>query len=129
MKKYIIKLCMLLFLAVFTMNCAKKQVIQSSANGQNQQAVGSTEIDYNAYVGKYKMNENNLDADVTLENNRLYGQVKGRPKTELKPDGKDTFSIPILGSSKVIFKRDANQKVSGLILYYNGEEISANKIE
>ncbi len=129
MRKYIIKLCLLVFLAVFIMNCAKKQVSQSTADGQNQQTVGSTAIDFNAYVGKYKMTQNNLDADVTVENNRLYGQVKGRPKTELKPDGKDTFSVPTLGSSKVIFKRDANQKVSGLVLYYNGEEITADKIE
>ena len=120
---------MLVFLAVFTVNCAKKQVSQSTADGQNQQTAGNTSMDFNAYVGKYKMNENNLDADVTVENNRLYGQVKGRPKVELKPDGKDTFSVPTLGSSKVIFKRDANQKVNGLVLYYNGEEISAEKIQ
>lgn len=129
MKKYVISLCMLVFLTVFTMNCAKKQVSQSSADGQNQQTASSTDLDYNAYVGKYKMTQDNLDATVAVENNRLYGQVKGRPRTELKPDGKDTFSIPLLGGSKVVFKRDANQKVNGLVLYYNGEEITADKIE
>jgi hypothetical protein len=126
MRKYNIIVYILIYLAAFTLSCTKKQVSQSTTDGQS---TSSTAVDYNAYVGTYKMNQDNLDANVTFENNRLYGQVKGRPKTELKPDGKDTFSIPLIGGSKVVFRRDTNQKVNGLVLYYNGEEITADKVE
>lgn len=138
MKKQITHLCMLVLLAAFTGNCAKKQVSQSSmsTDSQTQQTQTNTTATatepasaYMVYAGKYKMQSNDIDfITIMVEGNRVFGQAPGQPKTEIKPDGKDTFNVPDF-NAKIIFTRDSNQKVNGLTLYINGAEVSGSKVE
>lgn len=139
MKKQIIKAGICIMLAVATVNCAKKQVSQTSDAGQDQSqstttttgtTSSSTEaVDYNVYAGKYKMQSDQVGIiTVTVEDNRLYGQAEGQPKTEIKPEGKDSFNVPDFGA-RIVFNRDSSQKVNGVTLYINGGEVSGDKIE
>jgi len=138
MKKQIINLGLYMLLALIAVNCAKKTVSQASTSGQTESSTTSTsgtaassasDVDYNIYAGKYKMQNDQVGTiTITVENNRVYGQAEGQPKTEIKPEGKDSFDVPDFGA-KVVFNRDSGQKVNGLTLYINGGEVSGDKIE
>lgn len=141
MKKQIAYVGLCLMLSAAMVNCAKKQVSQTSGSTQDQSTTTTTTttttatsspseaVDYNIYAGKYKMQSDQVGTiTVTVENNRVYGQAEGQPKTEIKPEGKDSFDVPEFGA-KVVFNRDSNQKVNGVTLFINGGEVSGDKIE
>ncbi|QHT68427.1 DUF3471 domain-containing protein [Rhodocytophaga rosea] len=139
MKKQIINVGICLVLAFTTLHCAKKTTTsQASTTDQSQTSTSaassstsaSTEAaDLNVYAGKYKMQSDQVGMiTITVENNKIYGEAEGQPKTEIKPEGRDSFNVPDF-NAKVIFSRDSNQKVSGLTLYINGGEVSGDKVE
>jgi hypothetical protein len=144
MKKQVVNVGMCIMLALTTLNCAKKTTgMASTADQTSETTAASTSgsssssatdasveaVDLNSYAGKYQMQSDQVGViTVTVEDNKVYGQAEGQPKTEIKPEGRDSFNVPDFGA-KVIFKRDSNQKVNGLTLYINGSEVSGDKIE
>lgn len=138
MKKQMINVALCLMVAFTTVHCAKKTTGMASTTAQSQTSStsassasdASTEtMDLNAYVGKYKMQSDQVGViTIVVENNKIYGEAEGQPRTEIKPEGRDSFNVPDYGA-KVIFSRDSNQKISGMTLYINGGEVSGDKIE
>jgi hypothetical protein len=81
---------------------------------------------FDAYVGQYETPFGTLD--ITKEDDHLYGQPDGRSKEELIPETETEFKIPAV-SVKVKFVKDANGKVTHLMLNIEGQEIQAKKIK
>jgi hypothetical protein len=134
-------------LALTTLNCAKKTTGMASTADQSSETTAATAdqssettassssdasveaVDLNSYAGKYQMQSDQIGViTVTVEGNKVYGEAEGQPRTEIKPEGRDSFNVPDVGA-KVIFTRNSDQKVSGLTLYINGGEVSGSKIE
>ncbi len=125
MKKQVIHLLIVL-LAGTMMYCAKKQTASSATSGSD----ANSAPNLGAYVGKYKMNVDEVDAiEITMEDNQLYGTATGQPKRRIQYESKDTFTVPDLGSVKLTFTRNASQEVTGLTLFYEGQEFSGEKVE
>ena len=82
---------------------------------------------FDQYVGTYEVapDDNML---VIKEEHKLYLDDHGR-KAEILPEGNDQFFIHYPGDILVIFQRDENGKISGLILSLNGREMPAKKIQ
>ena len=123
LKKQTLKLTLFSVLALGTVNCTKKQVSATTSSAT------VTSADYQSYVGRYEFQIDEIKwAEVTLENNRLYGESDSNPKTELINEGKDSFKVEGL-DAKVTFTRDSNQKVTGLVLLVQGNEINGKKVK
>jgi hypothetical protein len=138
MKKQIIHAALCVLVAFATVNCAKKTTGMASTTDQSQTSASSASssadasvetMDLNVYAGKYKMQSDQVGViSIIVEDNKIYGEAEGQPRTEIKPEGRDSFNVPDYGA-KVIFSRDSNQKISGMTLYINGGEVSGDKIE
>lgn len=64
------------------------------------------------YIGQYQMAPGSL-ATISREGGRLFGEVRGRDKTELLPEAKDRFFM--LNGPTVTFVRSETGKVTELI--------------
>lgn len=79
-----------------------------------------------AYVGEYEL-EPSFTITITKEGNALFGQATGQAKFQLYPESATRFFLKVV-DAKVEFFKDANAKVSHLVLYQNGEH-QAKKIK
>lgn len=124
MKKQIINLLIVLVTGT-VMYCAKKQTASTSSSTQMSEAAPNL----NAYVGKYKMNIDEVDTiEITMEGNQLYGTASGQPKRRIQYESKDTFTVDDLNNVKISFKKNATQEVTGLTLFYEGQEFNGEKV-
>jgi Tol biopolymer transport system component len=80
----------------------------------------------NDYVGDYEIKPN-LIFTVSSQNERLFGAAKGN-KSELKMLSENQFADTKI-DVKITFIKDADGKVTKLVLVENGIETSANKIK
>jgi hypothetical protein len=64
------------------------------------------------YAGQYQMAPGAF-ATITLENGKLYGQVRGRDKTELFPESESKFFM--IEGPTVEFEKDSAGNVTGLV--------------
>ena len=78
------------------------------------------------YEGSYEV-EPGDNLVILKEENALYLDDHGR-KAELLPEGNDRFFIHYPGDILVIFQRDENGNISGLIFSINGREMPARKL-
>lgn len=78
-----------------------------------------------AYVGQYELTPN-LIITVTKDGSRLMSEVGGR-KSELTIETETQFSIPT-ANIKVTFVKDADGRVTHLLINENGRESRARKI-
>jgi CubicO group peptidase (beta-lactamase class C family) len=68
--------------------------------------------DLKQFVGQYEMAPGAYAA-ITMENGKLYGQVRGRDKTELLPETATRFFM--MEGPTVEFEKDGTGKVTGLV--------------
>ena len=78
------------------------------------------------YTGKYQLAPNFV-LTVTTEGNKIFTQATGQPKFEIYPDSETKFYLKVV-EAKIEFVKESS-KVTKLILYQNGREMPAAKIE
>lgn len=84
------------------------------------------------FVGTYNISGSGdfSQAFITLENGQLFGRADAQPQAApLKPSAtpnKFTISSPE-SAAEITFLRDANKRVTGIKIYYNGMEVSGEK--
>jgi CubicO group peptidase (beta-lactamase class C family) len=81
----------------------------------------------NAYVGQYEIAPNLL-VTITLEGDKLMGVMTGQSKVELAPASETRFVVRE-ANAEVNFFKDAQGRVTHLILRLNGEEMRGRKIK
>ncbi len=81
----------------------------------------------NYYVGKYEL-QPGLVMEVTTKENQIFAQLTGQPQFEIFAEKENTFFLKVV-EAKLVFDKDAENKVTGLTLYQGGREIAAKKIE
>jgi tetratricopeptide (TPR) repeat protein len=82
---------------------------------------------YDAYVGEYEIAPGFV-LTVSREGDKLMTQATGQPKFEVFPESETTFA-PRAFSAKVIFVKDAQGKVTGLLIQQGGRDIQGKKIK
>jgi hypothetical protein len=73
-----------------------------------------------AYVGQYELTPQFI-ISVSKESNRLFAQATGQPKIELHPESEKDYFIKEV-DAYITFERDANGKVTQLVLHQNGDK-------
>ena len=82
---------------------------------------------YDAYVGKYQSEGGTL-ITITKEDDRLMGQMTGRPKAQLFPESETSFFVK--GADvKVSFQRDETGEVTQLTVRGGGPDIPAKRFQ
>ena len=81
---------------------------------------------YDSYAGEYELAPD-FTLTVTSENGKLMTQATGQPKFELFPSSETEFFLKIV-EAQVTFVKDAQGKVTQLILNQNGRKMLARKI-
>lgn len=80
-----------------------------------------------SYAGEYEIAQG-FSITVTREANQLFAQAAGQGKFELFAEKEDSFFAKITKLS-IIFKKDENGKIAGLVIYQGGRETPAKKIK
>lgn len=86
-------------------------------------AVASSTLD--KYVGEYQVAPN-LTITVTNENGKLMSFVTGQPKTELFAETETGFFLKTV-DAQITFVKNAEGKVTGLLLHQGGRDTQATK--
>ena len=81
---------------------------------------------YDSYVGEYQLAPT-FTITITSEDGKLMAQATGQQKFELFPTSEIDFYLKVVPAS-VTFVKDAQGKVTGLILTQNGQKATASKI-
>ncbi len=151
MKKTILPFLLLALIAGGNLHCTRKgtptvsvstDASPSVSSGASNASVGNTgsaanspvvapTSEYPAYVGRYKMQSDDLPyITILIEDNRLYGQADNQPKAEISYESRDHFTFQIPNASgTVIFNRDSGQQVTGMTVVVNGYEVKGAKIK
>jgi hypothetical protein len=79
------------------------------------------------YRGKYRLAPN-FEIEITTEENRIYAQATGQERFEIFPETEELFYVKVV-EAKIEFIKGENNEVEELILYQNGREMPAEKIE
>jgi CubicO group peptidase (beta-lactamase class C family) len=79
------------------------------------------------YVGEYELAPG-FTITISLGENGLKGQATGQPAFDLFPEKANIFFLKVV-DAKVEFVKDANGKVTELILYQNGQQPRGKKIK
>ncbi|MGH9751920.1 MAG: DUF3471 domain-containing protein, partial [Blastocatellia bacterium] len=79
------------------------------------------------YIGVYEIAANQL-VTITLEGDRLMGTMTGQPKVELSP-ASETWFIVKDANAEARFIKDAQGRVTHLIIRLNGDDLRARKIK
>ena len=138
LKKSTTHLILFLALATLHVHCTKKQVATAAnANSTNTTSTSTTAssegtinaTDLQNYTGRYDIESDEISwAEVTVENNKLYGKSNGQPKTELINESGDKFRVQGLDAT-VTFTRDGQQQITGLVISYQGYEFKGEKVK
>ena len=81
---------------------------------------------YDDYVGKYEYTPGVIDT-ISRDGNRLFVQPTGQPKEEIFPENETTF----FGKGqdwRMIFVRDAKDKIISVVFRQNGQDYVAKKL-
>lgn len=79
-----------------------------------------------SYTGKYQLAPNFVMA-IIINGKQIFAQATGQPQIEIFPESQTKFYVKVV-EAKIEFVKE-NGKVSKLILYQNGREMPAPKIE
>ena len=82
---------------------------------------------YDAYVGEYDFGQNRM-MTITKEDDKLFAQRAGAPPNEMFPESETRFFLKV-ADVRFSFVTDSAGKVTGLILYANGQEMKGNKVK
>lgn len=78
------------------------------------------------FVGKYQLAPNFV-IEITVNGEQIYAQATGQPIFEIFPSSEDQFYLKVVDAQIKFVKN--NGTISSLILYQNGREMPAKKIE
>ena len=79
------------------------------------------------YVGTYQLAPN-MVIDVTTDDGALYAQPTGQQKFRLWPESESDFFLKEV-DAQVTFNRDAQGRVTGLVLHQDGHDSPASKVK
>lgn len=82
---------------------------------------------YDAYVGEYRLSPTFV-LTVTREGDRLMTQATGQSRAEIFPEAETRFFLKAV-DAQIDFVRDAQGKVTGLVLHQGGSETPARKVK
>ncbi|MHC4534281.1 MAG: DUF3471 domain-containing protein, partial [Planctomycetota bacterium] len=82
---------------------------------------------YDAYVGEYDI-ENVGKLTVTKDEGHLYVQLAGQPKFEVFPRSEMEFFLKVV-QAEVIFTKDNDSHITGLILKQAGVNMTGKKLK
>lgn len=82
---------------------------------------------FDAYAGEYQFAPN-FTITITNENGKLMEQASGQPKTELFAESETEFFLKPV-DAQIKFVKDAQGRVSGIILRQGGREMLGQKIK
>jgi CubicO group peptidase (beta-lactamase class C family) len=82
---------------------------------------------YDAYVGKYELSAT-FALTVTREGDRLLTQATNQPQFEVFPESETKFFLRVV-DAQITFVKDAQGKVTSLILHQGGRDQTAKKVE
>lgn len=82
---------------------------------------------FGAYVGDYEVTPT-LTLTITKEGDKLFGQLTGQEKLEVKPVSDTQFTIPEV-KANISFEKDPTGKVVGLLLSQGTRSANAKKIK
>lgn len=82
---------------------------------------------YESYIGEYDFGQNRI-ITITKEGDKLFGQSARVPKSEMLAESETKFFLEV-ADVKFVFVKDSAGKVTGLILYANGQEMKGNKVK
>lgn len=77
------------------------------------------------YVGAYPLTPQFI-ISITLENGGLQAQATGQSRFPIYAEAKDKFFYKVV-NAQLTFTRDANGRVTGLVLHQNGQDLPAKK--
>jgi erythromycin esterase-like protein len=137
MKKMPALLSILLSMSL-TQACTEKQSYESSDTATTEVSASDEKLsdatndmakEYEAYVGTYKMEKASFqEVVITKENSQLYAQASGEKKVEIYPETKDKFAVPAFNAS-ILFKKDDAEKVTGITVFLEGNELAGIKMQ
>lgn len=78
------------------------------------------------YVGTCQLVPN-FAITITVEDGKLMAQATGQDKFEVFPEKEDLFFYKAV-DAQIKFEKDANGKVTGLVVYQNGMELKGQKL-
>lgn len=79
------------------------------------------------YKGTYEL-QPGFVIEVTTEDERIFAQATGQARFEIFAESPESFFLKVV-PAKVIFKKDATGKTTGLTLFQGGQEIEGKKIK
>ena len=79
------------------------------------------------YVGAYQLTPQ-LAMNVTLENNRLFGQIAAQPKLEFFAESETDFFLKVV-NAQITFVKNAQGEVTGMVFRQGGSDIPAQKVK
>lgn len=82
---------------------------------------------YDSYIGEYDFGQNRM-ITITKEDDKLFAQRAGAPPNEMFPESETRFFLKV-ADVKFSFVKDSAGKVTGMILYANGQEMKGNKVK
>ncbi len=83
--------------------------------------------DLQVYTGRFEIANVGV-LTLTTADNRLYSQLSGQPKFEIFPGGKDEFFWKVV-EARLKFGRNEKGEIDHAILYQNGHELKAVKLQ
>jgi hypothetical protein len=134
LKRSALYLLLVAIVATTHVNCSKKQTASTSVTSSNDTEAIAVEDNAPAaelqnYSGRYNIDSDQISwAEVTVENNRLFGQSDGSPKAELIKEEGDTYKVQGMDAT-VTFTRDSQQQVTGMLIKTQGYEIKGEKVK
>lgn len=106
-------------------NNANAKVKLGSLTGEQKEIKVDPKI-YDSYSGEYQLAPT-FTITITNENGKLMAQATGQPKFELFPSSETDYYLKVVPAT-VTFVKDAEGKVTELILTQNGRKTSGKKI-
>lgn len=80
-----------------------------------------------SYVGRYELTPGIL-FDVTVEGDKLMVQITGQPRLQVYPESETKFFYKVV-EAQITFQKDAEGKVTSLVLHQGGLDQTAKKIQ
>jgi CubicO group peptidase (beta-lactamase class C family) len=99
----------------------KKEEVNTAAKVTSDD--GNIKIDHDtllSYIGKYELEPGNV-ATISMENENLFAEAPGLPKTPMTPVSSTTFDVSA-ASARATFIKDASGKVTSIKVTMGGEE-------
>ncbi len=82
---------------------------------------------FDAFVGDYEIAPNFI-LTITKDGEKLFGQATGQNKLELEPVSKTQFAVPS-AKAIIVFEKDSDGKIVGLVLSQGGRDMKAKRIK